>query len=121
MQLSTLSTQVIPIVSTIAGVLGGIIAGACAYYVARELRALKSLRLDVAEVFERVEALTERFTRFQKREGMREARKEKTSQGDLLEEARALVAQGAAPIGGAGQPASGRMGKAELYRRRFNA
>ena len=121
MQLSTTSSQLIPVLFTIAGVLSGIVAGACAYYVARIYRQIKPLKLDVAELYERLEALTDRFTRFQRREGMREVRKEKTSQKDLLDEAQAIVAQGATTPRGAGQPAGARMGKTELYRRRFNS
>ena len=82
---------------------------------------MKSLRLDVSELYERVEALTERFTRFQRREGMREARKEKTSQADLVEEAQAILAQNKGSSGRSGQPSSSALGKTELYRRRFNA
>lgn len=121
MDLSTGYPQLIPIVFGSLGVLSGIIAGALAYYVAREARSIKPLKLDIAELFERLEALTDRFTRFQRREGMREVRKEKTSQKDLLDEAKEIVAQGAAPARGAGQPAGGRVGKTDLYRRRFNS
>lgn len=119
MQLSTFSPHVIPMIFTILGVLSGIIAGACAYYVARELRALKTLRLDVGELFERLEALTARFTTFQKRENMRKVREEKTSQKDLQEEAAAILAQAQGGAGGSGQSRSGGVvSKTALYRRR---
>lgn len=117
--LSTTDPQVIPLISTAVGVLAGIIAGACAFYVARELKRVKSVQLDIAELFERLEALTARFTRFQKREGMREVREQKTAQKDLQDEAKAILAEAGVAPGAPGQSRGAPVAsKQELYRRR---
>lgn len=75
-------------------------------------RSLREIRLDVAKLGGEIIDLTDRFTRWQKRKNMQEARQEKTSQRDLLEEATKLV--GEAP--GSSQ-APGTSPKAELYRK----
>lgn len=113
--MSTASPQLIHSLLTVAALLFTLVSGACAFYVARQLRSLQTMKLDLSELFERQEALTDRFTRFQKREGMRATREEKTSQQDALEQAKAIIAANASPSGQSGNaPGS----KADLYRRR---
>lgn len=55
--------------------------------------------------------LRDRFSRFQKREGLRVAREEKKSQADLMAEAAAITAQ-AEPVAG-----GSRSSKVDLYKR----
>ena len=127
MQLFTANPQIVHILLTLGALLASL---GCTLFCLRLWRRVSAefpgrseiarLTGAVAELDGELGALRERFSRFQKREGMRAAREAKTSQKDLLEEAKALVAQGATPAGGAGQPAGSRMGKAELYRRRLN-
>ena len=72
------------------------------------------MKLDLSDLQGRFEDLTDRFTRFQKREGMRDARAGKEAQRDALAEAKAIIdAHG----GGAQQPAAGSSSKLDLYRR----
>lgn len=128
MQLSTVDPQIVHILCTVGALLAAL---GCTLFCLRLRQRVNAefpgrseiarLTGAVAELDGELGALRDRFSRFQKREGMRAAREEKTSQKDLLEEAKALVAQGASPAGSAGQSAGGRMGKAELYRRRFNS
>ena len=76
---------------------------------------INRLRGEVQEFSGELADLTDRFSRFQKREGMRSARAEKTAQVDLKEEAAAIIA--AAKV----QPAPEYQGpmakKMHLYRR----
>lgn len=75
--------------------------------------ALNQLKRDFSALEQDLADLSDRFTRFQKREGMRAAREEKQSQKDLLAEAQSLVS-------GAGQATAGPSGtspKASLYSR----
>ena len=53
---------------------------------------LHELKLEIAEYAAQTEALYDRFTRFQKRENMREVRQEKTSQEALRREAAEILA-----------------------------
>lgn len=70
-----------------------------------EIAELSSLQVDLAE----------RFTRFQKRENMRSARAEKTSQADLTREALEIIE---AQKGAQTAPHTGPMAnKIHLYRR----
>lgn len=62
---------------------------------------INSLRAEVSQFSGELADLQDRFTRFQKREGMRHARAEKTGQQDLLAEAEQLVAEGASGRAGA--------------------
>lgn len=78
---------------------------------------LHELRLEISSLTEQTEALYDRFTRFQKREGMRDARQEKTRQADIQREAQEILAalpqQRTEPEDGT--PFSNKLG---LYRRR---
>lgn len=55
------------------------------------------MRREVAELSGDLADLTERFARFQKREGMRAARSEKETNQSLREQAMAILAQQQAP------------------------
>jgi hypothetical protein len=119
--MSTAFTQLIHSISTPLVLLCTLGCIACAVYVARAavgVKRLKSLGLDVSELYERQEALQERFTSFQKRENMRATRREKTSSDDLKREAAAILEQAQGGAGTPGQSAGGPVAsKADLYRR----
>ena len=72
-------------------------------------RDLDQLRAAVSEFSGDIADLTDRFSRFQKREGMRNARESKESAKSIMEEAQALVNGAQAP-----EPA----GKIALYAKR---
>lgn len=76
---------------------------------------LEAMKREVGELSGDLSDLSDRFTRFQKREGMRAARAEKTSQADLLAEAAAVVANQGAPSDGGSGPLAGKL---DLYRKR---
>lgn len=82
-------------------------------------QTIRDLKLDVVQLSGEMADLTDRFSRFQKREGMRNARAEKTTQQDLLADAEKIIAGGATGSPGAvpGQPAPGKGGspKKALY------
>jgi len=74
------------------------------------------LRAEVDEFSGELADLTERFSKFQKREGMRAARSAKEKQQELIEEARQIIAsQGAVspPVEADNGPLAG---KRHLYR-----
>jgi hypothetical protein len=71
---------------------------------------LNAVRAEIDTLSGDIADLTNRFSRFQKREGMREAREVKRSKAELEAEALALMQQG-------GSPASGSHPKAELYKK----
>lgn len=75
---------------------------------------IQRLQIDIQDCYGRLEDLSERFTRFQKREGLRVAREEKKSQADLLEEARQIQARATSDIENKSVHS-----KADLYRRAF--
>lgn len=74
--------------------------GACFYLKRLFLRdfpgrtTINELRAEVASFSGEIADLTERFARFQKREGMRSARAEKETAKDLQEQAFRILAQG---------------------------
>lgn len=68
------------------------------------------LRTEISDLSGLQADLSDRFTRFQRREGMRVAREEKKTQADLQAEALALTQQQEAPQ-------EGTSAKADLYRR----
>lgn len=72
-------------------------------------RTINSLRTECAEFSGMVGDLTERFARFQNKEGMRVAREEKAKAKSVLEQANEIMAQS-----GSQEPE----GKAALYARR---
>lgn len=72
--------------------------------------AVSKLRREVAECIGSVADLEERFTRFQKKEGMRVARSAKEREQELAEEARQLMAD-------AGPDQNQAQGKLGLYNR----
>lgn len=96
--LSTAYPQVFPILATIALVFS--IAGFF-YLRNKYLRdfpgraKINALALEVGELASATEALNDRFTRFQRREGMRDARSAKERERDILAQAHEIAAQGA--------------------------
>lgn len=72
---------------------------------------INTLSLEVGELAQATTALNERFTRFQKRDGMREARSAKEREQEILAQAHAIAAEG-----GSEEPAAG-TDKLALYRR----
>lgn len=72
---------------------------------------ITALQLEVAELAQATADLNDRFTRFQRREGMRDARSAKERDADILAQAHEIAAQAASP-----EPDNG--GKTALYRRR---
>jgi TolA-binding protein len=82
---------------------------------------IAKLRGEISDAQADIADLRDRFTRFQKREGMRAARQEKETAASLKEQAMAILAQGAPGAAGnvpSGDPAAV---KAELRRRFFNS
>ena len=74
---------------------------------------INRLRGEVEELSGLQADLSDRFSRFQKRQDMRAARAEKTAQDDILEQARRMVADGA--TGASVAPSAGTSPKAALY------
>lgn len=75
---------------------------------------LESMKREVGELNGDLSDLSDRFSRFQKREGMRVARAEKTSQADLLAQATEILAnQQQQPV----DPNAPLAGKIGLYRK----
>jgi hypothetical protein len=72
------------------------------------------LRAEVSEQSGELSDLRDRFSRFQKREGLRVAREEKKSQADLIAEAQALQAQAQGDIENKSVSS-----KRDLYKRAF--
>lgn len=72
---------------------------------------ITELQLEVAELAQAVVDLNDRFTRFQKREGMRDARSVKERNADILAEAQRIALEGAPDEAAAGTD------KLALYRR----
>ena len=56
-------------------------------------RTINDLRIEVSDFSGMVADLTDRFNRFQKREGMRSARAEKEHEKSVLEQAKEIAAQ----------------------------
>ena len=82
-------------------------------YSARRLRTeypsktlLNAVRGEIDTLSGDIADLRNRFSRFQKREGMREAREAKRSNADLQAEAMQIVGQGASPEAGSHPKAS---------------
>lgn len=72
-------------------------------------RTINTMRTEVAELSGSIADLTERFARFQNKEGMRLAREEKAKAKSVLEQANEIMASaGSEEVSG----------KAALYRRR---
>lgn len=80
---------------------------------------ISALRKEVTKLDGELGDLEERFTRFQKRRNMQDARETKTAQKDLLAEAAELVANNSAPAGQSTHPSGAESPKADLYRRAF--
>lgn len=96
--LSTTLTEVYAVAALVVACVGTLIAIATTWNVARlkhreipTKNDVQRLQIDVTDCYGRVEDLSERFTRFQKREGLRVAREEKKSQADLQAEALQLM------------------------------
>lgn len=107
--------------TAIAVLVGIIIPISLIYFVVRQVRAdfpgkklINELRAETAAFSGEVADLTERFSRFQKREGMRVARDEKQAQRTLKEQAQQIMAQNAA---GAGVPQDPAEAKRQLRMR----
>lgn len=115
--LSTTMTEVYALAALVVACVGTLIAIGVTWNVARlkhreipTKNDVQRLQIDVQDCYGRVEDLSERFTRFQKREGLRVAREEKKSQADLQAEALQLMNQK--------QEAAGAVSpKADLYKR----
>jgi len=71
---------------------------------------INALSLEVAELAQATEALNDRFTRFQKREGMRDARSAKERERDILAQAQQIAAEAGSADDSGGD-------KLALYRR----
>lgn len=117
-----LSTGVTPqwlaYISTVALFFSLCACAFCLYYV-RVIRTefpsktlLNSVRAEIDTLSGDIADLTARFSRFQKREGMREAREAKKSSADLQAEALAIL-----NTDGSSPPDSGSHPKADLYKR----
>jgi len=74
---------------------------------------LNAVRAEIDSLSGDIADLTNRFTRFQKREGMRDAREAKTSKAELEAQALALLQQGGSDDAGTGMFAA----KRALYRK----
>lgn len=81
-------------------------------------RLINTLRGEIADQSGDLNALRDRFSLFQKREHMRQARAEKSSQQDALAEAQAIVAAAGGAPAPLGQPGHGQSTKAALYAKR---
>jgi TolA-binding protein len=97
----------------IAALFFSICACALSLYSARRLRTeypsktlLNAVRAEIDSLSGDIADLTNRFSRFQKREGMREAREAKRSNAELQAEAMQIVGQGASPEAGSHPKAS---------------
>jgi len=118
--LSTTMPQLMHNLFTFGPLLLSTVALALAVYVAFRISKdfpgkalIERLRADVAGLEGEHADLVERFSRFQKREGMRHARSAREREQDILAEAQQLAAQG-----GSQEPAD--QGKLALYRRGIN-
>lgn len=76
---------------------------------------IESMRLELGETAGNLADLGDRFTRFQRREGMRAARAEKTSQADLQAEAQRILAEAGVSPASAGLPDNSAGSKTALY------
>lgn len=114
--------QLIHSVLTVAALLFSLIAIGSVLYVKRLFlkdfpgrTTINELRAEVSEFSGDLADLTDRFARFQKREGMRVARAEKETQASLKEQAMAILAQGGNVAAG-GVPSDPADIKAQLRR-----
>lgn len=126
MHMYTANPQLIHILLTAFALLASTVVLTYVVYLSRWFRKenptkslVNELRKEVSQYSGELADLEDRFSRFQKREGMRHARSQKTSDGDLRAEAEQIIAQGAqgAPVGspnGSGVT-TGRSPKADLY------
>lgn len=79
--------------------------------------AINRLKGEISDAQADIADVRDRFSRFQKREGMRVARAEKTSQADLQAEAERILAAAGGVPGQPGQPGGPSHDKAALYAR----
>ena len=117
----TIDAQLIHMVINSVALLGITVVLALTVRLVRKIRRerpseslVNELRAEVERFTGLLADLEERFSRFQKRQGMRHAREQKESQRDLVAEAASLVS------GNAGQPGGNSAQgptKVELYRR----
>jgi len=119
--LSTTYPQLMEIIVLIAVCVVSLLSIGTTSYVVRRLNReqptkteINNLRGEVAEQSGDLADLRDRFSRFQKREGLRFAREEKKTQADLVAEAQALQAQATGDI--ENKTVSP---KRELYKRAF--
>lgn len=99
-ELSTTNPQLIHWLLTTAALFAAIGAMGWAFYLKRLLlkefpgsTTINAMRAEVAEFSGQIADLTERFARFQKREGMRTARDEKSKSEELKRQALAIMAE----------------------------
>lgn len=119
--LSTAYPQLFEIIILVAVCVVSLLSIFSTWYVVRRANKelptknhVSRLQIDIQDAYGRLEDLSERFTRFQKREGLRVAREEKKTQADLVAEAQALQAQATGDI--ENKTVSP---KRELYKRAF--